>query len=45
MDTGIPAGTPEEQLDETSAAYTGRDLCSCAALIPRRAMRALRQSA
>ncbi|MBE6989180.1 MAG: MBL fold metallo-hydrolase [Ruminococcaceae bacterium] len=28
VDTGLPAGTPEEQPDETSAAYTGRDICS-----------------
>lgn len=28
VDTGIPAGTPEETPDETSAAYTGNDICS-----------------
>lgn len=28
VDTGIPAGTPEEVPDETSPAYTGKDICS-----------------
>lgn len=28
VDTGLPAGTPEEVLDETSMAYTGKDICS-----------------
>ena len=28
VDTGLPAGTPEEKPDETSAAYTGKDICS-----------------
>ncbi|MBP5153547.1 MAG: MBL fold metallo-hydrolase [Lachnospiraceae bacterium] len=28
VDTGLPAGTPEERPDETSLAYTGKDLCS-----------------
>ena len=28
VDTGLPAGTPEETPDETSAAYTGNDICS-----------------
>ncbi|MBQ9048817.1 MAG: MBL fold metallo-hydrolase [Solobacterium sp.] len=28
VDTGLPAGTPEEVPDETSLAYTGRDICS-----------------
>ena len=28
VDTGLPAGTPEEQPDETSPAYTGKDICS-----------------
>ena len=28
VDTGIPAGTPEEVPDETSAAYTGEDICT-----------------
>ena len=28
MDTGLPAGTPEEKPDETSLAYTGKDICS-----------------
>ena len=28
VDTGLPAGTPEEHPDETSAAYTGKDICS-----------------
>lgn len=28
VDTGLPAGTPEEVPDETSAAYTGKDICS-----------------
>ena len=28
VDTGLPAGTPEEKPDETSPAYTGRDICS-----------------
>lgn len=28
VDTGLPAGTPEEVPDETSLLYTGRDLCS-----------------
>ena len=28
VDTGIPAGTPEEAPDENSAAYTGKDICS-----------------
>ena len=27
-DTGIPAGTPEENPDETSLAFTGKDICS-----------------
>ena len=28
VDTGLPAGTPEEKPDETSPAYTGKDICS-----------------
>ncbi len=28
VDTGIPAGTPEEVPDETSIAFTGKDICS-----------------
>lgn len=28
VDTGLPTGTPEEVPDETSAAYTGEDICS-----------------
>ncbi|MBQ6171707.1 MAG: MBL fold metallo-hydrolase [Clostridia bacterium] len=28
VDTGLPAGTPEESPDENSPAYTGRDICS-----------------
>ncbi len=28
VDTGLPAGTPEESPDETSAAYTGKDICT-----------------
>ncbi|MBR3035874.1 MAG: MBL fold metallo-hydrolase [Lachnospiraceae bacterium] len=28
VDTGLPAGTPEEVSDETSAAYTGKDICT-----------------
>ena len=28
VDTGIPAGTPEENPDETSLAFTGKDICS-----------------
>ena len=28
IDTGLPAGTPEEVPDENSPAYTGKDLCS-----------------
>ena len=28
VDTGLPAGTPEENPDEKSPAYTGRDICS-----------------
>ena len=28
VDTGLPAGTPEEVPDEKSAAYTGEDICS-----------------
>ena len=28
VDTGLPAGTPEEHPDETSLAYTGKDICS-----------------
>ncbi len=28
VDTGLPAGTPEEKPDETSVAYTGKDICS-----------------
>ena len=28
VDTGIPAGTPEEKPDEKSPAYTGKDICS-----------------
>lgn len=28
VDTGLPAGTPEENPDETSALYTGKDICS-----------------
>ena len=28
VDTGLPAGTPEEKPDENSPAYTGKDICS-----------------
>ena len=28
VDTGFPAGTPEEVPDETSMAFTGKDICS-----------------
>ncbi|MBQ9239770.1 MAG: MBL fold metallo-hydrolase [Duodenibacillus sp.] len=28
VDTGLPAGTPEEVPDETSRLYTGKDICS-----------------
>ncbi|MBO6046459.1 MAG: rubredoxin [Erysipelotrichaceae bacterium] len=28
LDTGLPAGTPEESPNETSAVYTGKDICS-----------------
>lgn len=28
VDTGFPAGTPEEVPDETSIAFTGKDICS-----------------
>ena len=28
VDTGLPAGTPEEAPDEKSPAYTGKDICS-----------------
>ena len=28
VDTGLPAGTPEENPDENSIAFTGRDICS-----------------
>ena len=28
VDTGLPAGTPEEVPNEISAAYTGKDICS-----------------
>ena len=28
VDTGLPAGTPEEKPDETSFAFTGKDICS-----------------
>ncbi len=28
VDTGLPAGTPEEVPNETSALYTGKDICS-----------------
>ena len=28
VDTGLPAGTPEEHPDEKSAAFTGKDICS-----------------
>ncbi len=28
VDTGLPAGTPEERPDESSPAYTGKDICS-----------------
>ncbi|MBO4898297.1 MAG: MBL fold metallo-hydrolase [Clostridia bacterium] len=28
VDTGIPAGTPEEHPDESSLMYTGKDICS-----------------
>ena len=28
VDTGLPAGTPEEHPDEKSLAYTGKDICS-----------------
>ncbi len=28
VDTGLPAGTPEEVPDETSLAYTGKDICT-----------------
>ena len=27
VDTALPAGTPEEAPDETSALYTGKDIC------------------
>ena len=27
VDTGLPAGTPEEKPDETSVAFTGKDIC------------------
>lgn len=28
VDTGLPAGTPEENPDENSLIYTGKDICS-----------------
>jgi len=28
VDTGLPAGTPEEKPDENSAAFTGKDICT-----------------
>ncbi|MBR1919159.1 MAG: MBL fold metallo-hydrolase [Spirochaetales bacterium] len=28
VDTGLPAGTPEENPDETSIGFTGKDICS-----------------
>ena len=28
VDTGLPAGTPEEKPDESSLAFTGKDICS-----------------
>ncbi len=28
VDTGLPAGTPEEKPDENSPAYTGKDICT-----------------
>ncbi|MBR2739901.1 MAG: MBL fold metallo-hydrolase [Oscillospiraceae bacterium] len=28
VDTGLPAGTPEENPDESSLAFTGKDICS-----------------
>ena len=28
VDTGLPAGTPEEVPDENSPLYTGKDICS-----------------
>lgn len=28
VDTGLPSGTPEENPDESSLAFTGRDICS-----------------
>ena len=28
VDTGLPAGTPEEVPEEKSLAYTGKDICS-----------------
>ena len=28
VDTGLPAGTPEEHPDETSLAFTGKDICT-----------------
>ena len=28
IDTGLPAGTPEEKPDENSPIYTGKDICS-----------------
>ncbi len=28
LDTGLPAGTPEENPDESSLAFTGKDICS-----------------
>lgn len=28
VDTGLPAGTPEESPDETSLAFTGKDICT-----------------
>lgn len=29
VDTGLPTGTPEENPDENSPAFTGKDICSC----------------
>ena len=32
VDTGLPAGTPEEVPDENSPIFTGKDICSYTAL-------------
>ena len=34
VDTGLPAGTPEEAPDEYSLLFTGRDICTYMEALP-----------